>query len=52
MQKYFSILASSHRSGTLDGVIALENDDTYNNDYTNDYVIVESDSSLSWAEIE
>lgn len=23
-----------------------------NNDYTNDYVIVESDSSLSWAEIE
>ena len=31
---------------------ASENDDTYNNDYTNDYVIVESDSSLSWAEIE
>lgn len=30
MQKYFSILASSHRSGTLDRVIALENDDTYN----------------------
>lgn len=31
---------------------ASENDDTYNNDYADDYVIVESDSSLSWAEIE
>lgn len=31
---------------------ASENDDTYNNDYAEDYVIVESDSSLSWAEIE
>ena len=30
----------------------LEKEYTYNNDYTNDYVIVESDSSLSWAEIE
>lgn len=31
---------------------ASENDDIYNNDYADDYVIVESDSSLSWAEIE
>lgn len=31
---------------------ASENDDTYNNDYADDYVIVESDSSLSLAEIE
>ena len=31
---------------------ASENDDTYNNNYADDYVIVESDSSLSWAEIE
>lgn len=31
---------------------ASENDDTYNNDYADGYVIVESDSSLSWAEIE
>lgn len=31
---------------------ASENYDTYNNDYADDYVIVESDSSLSWAEIE
>lgn len=31
---------------------ASGNDDEYNNDYTDDYVIVESDSSLSWAEIE
>jgi aminopeptidase N len=30
MQKYFSILASSHRVGTLDRVMALQNDDAYN----------------------
>jgi aminopeptidase N len=30
MQKYFSILAASHRSGTLDRVMALQNDEAYN----------------------
>ncbi|MDQ1264843.1 MAG: aminopeptidase, partial [Campylobacterota bacterium] len=30
MQKYFSILAASHREGTLDRVMALQNDDAYN----------------------
>ena len=30
MQKYFSILASSDRVGTLDRVMALQNDDAYN----------------------
>ncbi len=30
MQKYFSILASSHREGTLDRVMALQNDEVYN----------------------
>ncbi|MGE0737935.1 aminopeptidase N [Sulfurimonas sp.] len=30
MQKYFSILAASHRDGTLDRVMALQNDDAYN----------------------
>lgn len=30
MNKYFSILAASHRDGTLDRVMALENDDAYN----------------------
>jgi len=30
MQKYFSILASSQRSGTLDRVMALQNDEAYN----------------------
>ncbi|MDA7818475.1 DUF3458 domain-containing protein, partial [Sulfurimonas sp.] len=30
MNKYFSILAASHRVGTLDRVIALQNDDAYN----------------------
>jgi aminopeptidase N len=30
MQKYFSILAASHREGTLDRVMALQNDDSYN----------------------
>ncbi|DAB28471.1 MAG TPA: aminopeptidase N, partial [Sulfurimonas sp. UBA10385] len=30
MNKYFSILAASHREGTLDRVIALQNDDAYN----------------------
>jgi len=30
MNKYFSILSASHREGTLDRVIALQNDDAYN----------------------
>lgn len=30
MNKYFSILAASHRDGTLDRVMALQNDDAYN----------------------
>ena len=30
MNKYFSILAASHREGTLDRVMALQNDDAYN----------------------
>lgn len=30
MNKYFSILASSHRKGTLDRVIQLQKDDAYN----------------------
>jgi aminopeptidase N len=30
MQKFFSILAASNREGTLDRVIALQNDDAYN----------------------
>lgn len=30
MNKYFSILAASHRDGTLARVIALQNDDAYN----------------------
>lgn len=30
MQKYFSILAASHREGTLDRVMALQNDEAYN----------------------
>ncbi|MBA3025231.1 MAG: aminopeptidase N [Sulfurimonas sp.] len=29
MNKYFSILAASHREGTLDRVMALQNDDAY-----------------------
>lgn len=30
MNKYFSILAASHREGTLDRVMALQNDNAYN----------------------
>ena len=30
MNKYFSILAASHRDGTLDRVMALQNDEAYN----------------------
>ena len=30
MNKYFSILAASHRDGTLERVVALQNDDAYN----------------------
>jgi aminopeptidase N len=30
MQKYFSILAASRRVGTLDRVMALQNDEAYN----------------------
>ncbi len=30
MNKYFSVLAASHRDGTLDRVMALQNDDAYN----------------------
>lgn len=30
MNKYFSILAASHREGTLERVIALQNDEAYN----------------------
>lgn len=30
MNKYFSILSASHRDGTLDRVMALQNDDVYN----------------------
>jgi aminopeptidase N len=29
MNKYFSILAASHREGTLDRVMALQNDEVY-----------------------